>query len=141
MLSAVLAHRNVVPHQEGRSRRDEVGAWWVQERRTVGVLKLLRPKVMDVAPRVKPSQLHHASAGLHCDRGVGPVSDGVAITGEELADLGWIEEIADAGRRPDASERKRYYGLTRAGRAALDAETQRLADLVRLARSIARRHA
>ncbi len=58
---------------------------------------------------------------------------------EELSDLGWIEEIADPGRRPDASERKRYYGLTRAGRAALDAETQRLADLVRLARSIARR--
>lgn len=58
---------------------------------------------------------------------------------EELSDLGWIEEIADPARRPDASERKRYYGLTRAGRAALDAETQRLADLVRLARSIARR--
>ena len=59
---------------------------------------------------------------------------------EELSDLGWIEEIADAGRRPDASERKRYYGLTRAGRTALDAETQRLADLVRLARSVTRRH-
>jgi DNA-binding PadR family transcriptional regulator len=59
---------------------------------------------------------------------------------EELSDLGWIEEIEDSGRRPDASERKRYYGITRAGRAALDAETQRLADLVRLARSVTRRH-
>ena len=58
---------------------------------------------------------------------------------EDLSDVGWIEEIADPGRRPDTSERKRYYGITRAGRAALDAETQRLADLVRLARSLGRR--
>lgn len=58
---------------------------------------------------------------------------------EELADLGWIEEIDDESRRPDASERKRYYGITRSGRNALDAETQRLADLVRLARAINRR--
>lgn len=58
---------------------------------------------------------------------------------EELADLGWIEEIDDESRRPDASERKRYYGITRSGRSALDAETQRLADLVRLARAINRR--
>ena len=58
---------------------------------------------------------------------------------EALSDLGWIEEIDDATRRPDTSERKRYYGLTRAGRATLDAETQRLADLVKLARGAARR--
>jgi DNA-binding PadR family transcriptional regulator len=58
---------------------------------------------------------------------------------EELTDLGWIEEIDDPGRRPDASERKRYYGITRAGRSALDHETQRLADLVRLARAITRK--
>jgi DNA-binding PadR family transcriptional regulator len=58
---------------------------------------------------------------------------------QELGDLGWIEEIGDSARRPDASERKRYYGLSRAGRAVLDAETQRLADLVKLARGVARR--
>lgn len=58
---------------------------------------------------------------------------------EELSDRGWIEEIDDASRRPDTSERKRYYGITRAGRAALDTETQRLADLVRLARAVSRR--
>jgi DNA-binding PadR family transcriptional regulator len=58
---------------------------------------------------------------------------------EELSDLGWIEEIDDPGRRPDTSERKRYYGLTRTGRTALDNETQRLADLVRLARAITRK--
>jgi DNA-binding PadR family transcriptional regulator len=58
---------------------------------------------------------------------------------EELADAGWIEEIDAGARRPDTSERKRYYGLTRAGRAALDAETARLADLVRIARAASRR--
>ena len=58
---------------------------------------------------------------------------------EELSDVGWIEEIDDPERRPDRSERKRYYGITRAGRAAFDAETQRLADLVRLARAVTRR--
>ena len=58
---------------------------------------------------------------------------------EDLSDRGWIEEIHEASRRPDASERKRYYGITRAGRMALDAETQRLADLVRLARTVGRR--
>jgi DNA-binding PadR family transcriptional regulator len=58
---------------------------------------------------------------------------------EELADLGWIQEIDDAERRPDASERKRYYGLTRPGRTALEAETRRMADLVRLGRAAGRR--
>jgi len=59
---------------------------------------------------------------------------------EDLATHGWIREIADgSARRPDASERKRYYSLTRAGRTVMDAETRRLADLVRLARAVARR--
>jgi DNA-binding PadR family transcriptional regulator len=54
----------------------------------------------------------------------------------DLSDRGWIEELTD-GRRPPAgdSERKRYYRLTRAGRAAAAAETDRLAGLVRIARS------
>jgi DNA-binding PadR family transcriptional regulator len=58
---------------------------------------------------------------------------------EDLLDRGWIEEIEDAARRPDASERKRYYGITRAGRAALDAETERLATLVKRARAVSRK--
>ena len=60
---------------------------------------------------------------------------------QDLADRGWIQEIPpdDEARRPDASERKRYYSLTRAGRLAVDAETRRLSDLVRLARATARR--
>ena len=57
----------------------------------------------------------------------------------ELVDAGWIEEIDDSSRRPDASERKRYYGITRAGRVAFDVETQRLGDLLKLARLAARR--
>ena len=55
---------------------------------------------------------------------------------EALADAGLIEELDEARRRAvDDSERKRYYRITRAGRAAVTAETARLADLVRIARS------
>jgi DNA-binding PadR family transcriptional regulator len=55
---------------------------------------------------------------------------------EDLADRGWIEALDDARRRPvDESERKRFYRLTRAGRAAVAAETERLASLVHVARA------
>ena len=55
---------------------------------------------------------------------------------EDLGDRGWIVEIDDQMGRPvNESERRRYYRITRAGRAAVAAETRRLADLVRLARS------
>jgi DNA-binding PadR family transcriptional regulator len=57
---------------------------------------------------------------------------------EELNDRGWIEELTDPRQRPKGendSERKRYYRITRAGRAAASAETTRLAALVRVARS------
>ena len=57
---------------------------------------------------------------------------------EDLADAGWIAELADRDL-PDESDRKKFYTLTRAGRATLDAETRRLADLVKLARSLSRR--
>src|SRR5712692_10890985 len=54
---------------------------------------------------------------------------------EDLLDRGWIDELDDDRRRPaDESERKRYYRITRSGRAALAAETNRMADLVALAR-------
>jgi DNA-binding PadR family transcriptional regulator len=58
---------------------------------------------------------------------------------EDLADAGWIAEVADSDLH-DESDRKKFYALTRAGRAAFDAETRRLADLVKLARSLSRRH-
>ena len=57
---------------------------------------------------------------------------------EDLADAGWIAELNDRDR-PDDSERKKFYTLTRSGRTALDGETQRLADLVKLARRVSRK--
>jgi DNA-binding PadR family transcriptional regulator len=54
----------------------------------------------------------------------------------DLSDRGWIEELNDPQRRlVDDSQRKRYYRITRAGRRAAAAETERLAGLVRIARS------
>jgi DNA-binding PadR family transcriptional regulator len=60
---------------------------------------------------------------------------------EDLSDRGWIEEVTDVRRRPDDSERKRYYRITRAGRAEAAAETNRLAGLVRIARIRVKRRA
>ena len=54
---------------------------------------------------------------------------------DDLCSCGWIEELLDGRRRPDDSERKRYYRITRAGRSAAAAETDRLAGLVRVARA------
>jgi DNA-binding PadR family transcriptional regulator len=55
---------------------------------------------------------------------------------DELRARKWIEELPD---RPAAeSERRRYYRLTRAGRAVLAAEAERLGRLARLARARAR---
>jgi len=53
----------------------------------------------------------------------------------QLVDLGLIEE---SSQRPDPAlddERRRYFRLTRLGRRAARAETERLADLVRVAQS------
>ena len=55
---------------------------------------------------------------------------------EDLSDRGFIDEIdARSGRPAEESERRRYYRITRAGRTAAAAETHRLAELVRVARS------
>jgi DNA-binding PadR family transcriptional regulator len=51
---------------------------------------------------------------------------------KRLRDEDWIEEVrAPAG----TDSRRRYYSITPAGRAALRAESERLAELVRLARA------
>jgi DNA-binding PadR family transcriptional regulator len=51
-----------------------------------------------------------------------------------LVDAGWIEE-SDARPDPDVDdERRRYYRLTAAGRAALRDESERLAEAVAAAR-------
>ena len=53
---------------------------------------------------------------------------------EALADRGWIVELDEPRRPADESDRRRYYRLTRAGRSALTAETERMAGVVRVAR-------
>jgi DNA-binding PadR family transcriptional regulator len=54
----------------------------------------------------------------------------------KLLDAGLVEESED---RPDADdERRRYYRLSKAGREAVRAETERLARLVKFARSHSR---
>lgn len=81
--------------------------------------------------------------GLAIARDVSVLSDGqtrlwpAMLYGslEDLADRGWVEALDDLRRRPPAeSERKRFYRLTRSGRAALVAETERLSSLVQIAR-------
>jgi DNA-binding PadR family transcriptional regulator len=55
---------------------------------------------------------------------------------DELATRGWIEELPESHAKAQAeSERKRFYRLTRAGRAALATETERLTQLARIARA------
>lgn len=55
---------------------------------------------------------------------------------EDLVASGWIEELDGARDRPaDASDKKRFYRLTRIGHRALSAETERLAALVKVAKS------
>ena len=55
---------------------------------------------------------------------------------DELTESGLIEALTGPGQRPpDESEKKRYYRLTRAGHRALAAETERLAALVKTAKS------
>ena len=86
------------------------------------------------------SDLH----GLAIARAVEALSDGqtrlwpASLYGtlDELAQSGLIEELDDPRRRPaNESDKKRFYRLTRAGHAALAAETNRLAALVKRAKS------
>jgi DNA-binding PadR family transcriptional regulator len=54
---------------------------------------------------------------------------------DELVDLEWIEELAAASERPAGeSERKKYYRIAAAGRAALVQETRRIEALAEIAR-------
>lgn len=86
------------------------------------------------------SDLH----GLGIARAVQELSDGqtrlwpASLYGtlEELEESGFIEELDDPRHRPaDQSEKMRFYRLTRAGHRALAAETNRLAALVKVAKS------
>jgi DNA-binding PadR family transcriptional regulator len=51
---------------------------------------------------------------------------------KRLVEQGWIEELEE---RVDGDERRRYYRLTRTGRAAASSEAQRLAAAVQRARA------
>jgi len=82
--------------------------------------------------------------GLAISRDVLALSDGqlklwpATLYGslDELSTRGWIEELPESHARTQAeSERKRFYRLTRAGRSALTAETDRLTQLARTAKA------
>ena len=82
--------------------------------------------------------------GLAIARAVQELSEGqtrlwpVSLYGtlESLEVSGLIEERDDPRHRPaDEREKKRFYRLTRSGHRALAADTDRLAALVKIARS------
>jgi len=82
--------------------------------------------------------------GLSIAREVGALSDGqvrlwpATLYGslEELRESAWIEEIDDPRERPpEASDKRRIFRLTAAGRRLLASETGRLGDLVNLAKA------
>jgi DNA-binding PadR family transcriptional regulator len=54
---------------------------------------------------------------------------------EELAGLGWLEEIGDDERPEGIAGRERFYRLTRPGRDALEREVSRMESLAGVARA------
>ena len=53
---------------------------------------------------------------------------------EELAQLGWIEELTGPAERPEGeSEKKRFFRITQAGKQVLSAEADRLQALAQTA--------
>jgi len=48
---------------------------------------------------------------------------------EDLAERGWIEELTTESDRPEESERRRYYRITRDGSGVLAAEANRMQTL------------
>ena len=55
---------------------------------------------------------------------------------QRLLEADLVEEVAASKRAPGTDSRRRYYRLTRAGRVVLDEEVERMASLVRVARSL-----
>ena len=54
---------------------------------------------------------------------------------DELREQRWIEELEDPAERPEgASDRKRFYRISRSGRAAVIEEARRMAGVVAAAR-------
>src|SRR5687767_9547991 len=86
-----------------------------------------------------------ARHGLAIARDVQQLSEGTVRlspatlygTLDDLVQRGWIQQLEH--HPADESEKKRFYSLTRVGRAALRDETARLASLVKVARARMRR--
>lgn len=100
----------------------------------------MKNRVYLILVALADSDLH----GLAIARAVQDLSDGqtrlwpasLYSTLDELEDTGLIEELVDPRHRPaDESDKKRFYRLTRAGHRALAVETDRLAALVKIAKS------
>lgn len=100
----------------------------------------MKSRVYLILLALADSDLH----GLGIARAVEELSDGrtrlwpASLYGtlDELTESGLIEELDDPRRRPaNESEKKRFYRLTRAGHRALAVETDRLAALVKIAKS------
>lgn len=115
-------------------------------------MTLQRPLGPKPAPGLK-SRLYYvmlaisdeARHGLAIARDVQRLSDGTVRlwpatlygTLDELRDRRWIQELDE--HPVDESEKKRFYRLTPTGRQALAEETDRLAAVVRVARTRLRR--
>ena len=55
---------------------------------------------------------------------------------QKLLELQFIDEVQSSAVDPDQDSRRRYYELTRSGRAALASELKRMESLVRIARDM-----
>lgn len=55
---------------------------------------------------------------------------------QRLLEEGMVEEVPAPKRAASTDSRRRYYRLTRTGRRVLDAEVERMASIVRVARTI-----
>ena len=100
----------------------------------------MKDRVYLILLALADSNLH----GLGIARAVQELSDGrthlwpASLYGtlDELTESGLIEELDDLRGRPaDESGKKRFYRLTRAGHRAVATETDRLAALVKTAKS------
>jgi DNA-binding PadR family transcriptional regulator len=101
------------------------------------VLRRMTPQVFHILLALADGQRHGYGIILEVARHTGDrirLGTGTLYTAiSRLVDAGWI---AESGRRPGAGDdaRRRYYGLTDAGREALRAESERLDAAVAVAR-------
>jgi DNA-binding PadR family transcriptional regulator len=77
--------------------------------------------IMQSVSRISDNQFHMGAGTLY-------------TTIQRLLDLDLIEEIESPGGQSDHEKRRRYYKLTRSGKAILAADVSRMESVVRLAR-------